>query len=117
MTVEEIALGHLLERMKGEYRELPGLSLTLEQAARLWSVDRTTAAALLGVLVNAGFLCQISGTYVRTQIQRLEPKPPHVLSGRDWFNGGNSHAAARRPRRQAACAAGQVPATTRPEAR
>ena len=70
MTVEEIALGHLLERMKREYRELPGLRLTLEQAARLWSVDRTTCAALLGLLVNAGFLCQTSGRYVRP---RSEP--------------------------------------------
>lgn len=46
----------LLNRIRGEYLEMPGLRLTPAQAARLWAVDLELARALLAVLVQAGFL-------------------------------------------------------------
>lgn len=46
----------LLNRVRGEYLEMPGLQLTLAQAARLWGLDRRLALALLEALVETGFL-------------------------------------------------------------
>jgi hypothetical protein len=48
--------GPLLERITAEYREMPGLSLTAAQAARLWGLDRAHCAAVLQALVAAGRL-------------------------------------------------------------
>jgi hypothetical protein len=47
---------HLLRRVRGEYREMPGMRLTIEQAARLWGLDRQTCHSLLSSLVAARFL-------------------------------------------------------------
>ena len=33
----------ILERVRGEFNEMPGLRLTPEQAARLWDLDRAPA--------------------------------------------------------------------------
>jgi DNA-binding IclR family transcriptional regulator len=46
----------LLRRVRGEYREMPGLRLTIDQAMRLWGIDRQTCSELLASLVAAGFL-------------------------------------------------------------
>jgi hypothetical protein len=46
----------ITERVRGEYREMPGLSLTLAQARRLWSLDASTCAEVLSNLVETGFL-------------------------------------------------------------
>ena len=46
------------ERVRGEFREMPGLTLTLAQAGRLWSLDAATCADVLTQLVGSGFLCR-----------------------------------------------------------
>jgi len=46
----------LLARIRGEYREMPGLRLTFEQACRLWQVDAATCCCVLENLVAEGFL-------------------------------------------------------------
>jgi len=46
----------LLNRVRGEFREMPGLRLTLEQAMRLWSLDRATCVDVLTQLRSAKFL-------------------------------------------------------------
>ena len=46
----------LLRRARGEYREMPGMRLTIEQAMRLWDLDRQTCQSLLSSLVEARFL-------------------------------------------------------------
>jgi hypothetical protein len=43
-------------RVLSEYREMPGLNLTLPQAARLFSLDRTRCAHVLSTLVKRGAL-------------------------------------------------------------
>ena len=48
----------LVARVRGEYFEMPGLRVTLEQACRLWQVDVSTCEMLLEYLVRAGFLRQ-----------------------------------------------------------
>ncbi len=47
-----------LRRARAEFMEMPGLKLTLCQAARLWSMDAATCAAVLAKLVDAQFLVQ-----------------------------------------------------------
>jgi hypothetical protein len=56
----------ILERIQGEYLELPGLRLTQSQAQRLWHLDRAVCDALLMALVDARFLSRtVDGTFVR----------------------------------------------------
>jgi hypothetical protein len=60
------ALHELLQRIEGEYRELPGLSVTARQAERLWGLDSTTCSFVLITLIQRGMLRRTaSGTYVR----------------------------------------------------
>lgn len=47
---------HLLRRVRGEYLEMPGLNLTLEQAMRMWGVERQACLGLLESLIETGFL-------------------------------------------------------------
>ena len=43
-------------RVRAEYREMPGLCLTLPQACRLWQIEAGATAAILDGLVAEGFL-------------------------------------------------------------
>jgi hypothetical protein len=43
-------------RVLAEYREMPGLNLTLPQAARFFCLDRTRCAHVLSTLVKRGAL-------------------------------------------------------------
>ncbi|WP_239488505.1 hypothetical protein [Luteitalea sp. TBR-22] len=55
-----------LQRVVGEYLEMPGLSLSASQAARLWHLDARQCEQLLEVLVDRHFLHRTSrGLYVR----------------------------------------------------
>jgi hypothetical protein len=55
-----------LERVQGEYREMPGLSLTQHQAQRLWGLDAVVCEALFEALMQSGFLRRSAqGGYVR----------------------------------------------------
>lgn len=56
----------ILERIRGEYREMPGLQLSLTQACRLWGLDPSACEALLSALVAEGFLaCRRNRAYAR----------------------------------------------------
>lgn len=46
----------ILQRVQGEFTEMPGLRLTPAQAQRLWGLDRPACDALLAALVDARFL-------------------------------------------------------------
>lgn len=52
---------NLLNRIRGEYLEMPGLRLTPAQAARLWALDLDRVSTLLAALVDAGFLVRARG--------------------------------------------------------
>ncbi len=61
MPMEEV-----LQRIQGEYVEMPGLRLTTAQAQRLWGLERDVCDALLGALVDAKFLSRTrDGAFVR----------------------------------------------------
>jgi hypothetical protein len=57
---------HDLERIRGEFTEMPGLVLTLPQAVRLWGLSAPRSERLLSALVSSGFLrCDAKGAYRR----------------------------------------------------
>ena len=56
----------IVERIRGEYLEMPGLRLTPQQAQRLCGVDQTVYKAVLDALVDAQFLAvNVHGMYAR----------------------------------------------------
>jgi hypothetical protein len=58
-------IDELIERVYGEFVEMPGLRLTLPQAKRLWDLDEQTCVRLLERLVEFGFLCRTVCGYAR----------------------------------------------------
>ena len=61
----------LLTRIRGEYHEMPGLRLTLQQARRLLNLDHLTCSAALAVLEAAGFLATTrDGAFVLAEARK-----------------------------------------------
>jgi hypothetical protein len=57
---------HLVNRLRAEYLEMPGMRLTIQQVQRLCGLERPLCQAILDVLVDAKFLCvKPDGTYAR----------------------------------------------------
>jgi len=55
----------IIRRIRGEYLEMPGLSLTVPQAQRLWGLEPAFCHDLLKALVDSGFLVRTgAGAYV-----------------------------------------------------
>jgi len=55
------------QRVRGQYLEMPGLHLTIDQAQRLLDLDAQTVSLVLGRLVGDGFLTRArDGGFVRT---------------------------------------------------
>lgn len=46
----------LIRQIRDEYRTLPGLKLTAEEACRLWAVNLETCEAAFAALIEEGFL-------------------------------------------------------------
>lgn len=56
----------MLERLRAEYLEMPGLRLKPEQVQRLCGIERTVCQMVLDSLVGAKFLCvKPDGSYAR----------------------------------------------------
>jgi hypothetical protein len=67
-VVPDSVLQQLMERVEAEYAEMPGLTLTLSQAQRLWSIDRLTCDTIFRELARRNVIRQTSGgDYVRTR--------------------------------------------------
>ncbi len=68
MTPDARSTEAVLRRVRGEFLEMPGLRLTEAQARRLWGLDATACAALLGALVDANFLFRTrDGAFMRVE--------------------------------------------------
>ena len=80
MRIDEV-----LQRIQGEFVEMPGLRLTAAQAQRLWGLDRDVCDALLAALVDAKFLgrtrdgafVRLDGAYPR-QISSIRRGEQHI---------------------------------------
>jgi hypothetical protein len=56
----------VMQRVRAEYMEMPGLRLKLEQVQRLCGIERTICQTVLDALVSAEFLCvKPDGHYAR----------------------------------------------------
>jgi hypothetical protein len=60
----------LLSLIRAEYLEMPGLSVTLPQAVRLWNADRRQCLDALEALVRDGFLRRSHDMYLRSTCGR-----------------------------------------------
>ena len=56
-----VEFDHLLDIVRGEFLEMPGLRLTRHQAQRLWSLDAGTCEKLLRTLEEMQFLRRTRG--------------------------------------------------------
>jgi len=71
----------VLQRIQGEFVEMPGLRLTPPQAQRLWGLERDVCDAMLGALVDARFLVRTrDGAFIR--VEGSQPAQMARLSGR-----------------------------------
>jgi hypothetical protein len=72
----------VLQRIRAEYREMPGLQLTQEQVGRLCGVERALCRIVLDALVVEKFLCVTSdGRYTRLgdgECRRPHPARAHL---------------------------------------
>jgi hypothetical protein len=69
----------VLQRIQGEFVEMPGLCLTAAQAQRLWGLDRDLCDKLLEGLVNAQFLAQRrDGSFIRVDGSPRRTAPASV---------------------------------------
>lgn len=50
------AMLKLTQRIREEFKEAPGLRLTVSEGARFWGLDQPTCEQVLGHLFAAGFL-------------------------------------------------------------
>ena len=66
----QLDFARLLEIVRAEYLEMPGLRLTGRQAQRLWALDGATCDALLDMLESTHFL-------------RRSPRGDYMLALRD----------------------------------
>ena len=58
----------LCTRIEAEFREMPGLMLTLPQAARLFGLDRDRCERVLDTLVHTGLLSTDGRSFARADI-------------------------------------------------
>jgi hypothetical protein len=62
----DLGLGAVVTAVKREYDDMPGLTLTLEQARRLWALEPRICSVVLARLVESGYLCRTdAGQYAR----------------------------------------------------
>lgn len=68
---------YVVQRVRAEYLEMPGLALRCEQIQRLCGVDTAVCESVLKALVESGFLSQrADGAYARdrsSDIPRARP--------------------------------------------
>lgn len=80
MTTPAVDMSGVLWRVRGEYCEMPGVSLTLAHAQRLWGFDRSTCEPVLRQLVNEHFLRRSrAGTFVRACSRHTAALVPQAL--------------------------------------
>ena len=80
-----MSFSRIVDMVRGEFLEMPGLELTEAQAIKLWSLDGDECRYVLDVLVAAGFL---QWTARRTVIRTGRP----VTSDRKNVNAASHEA-------------------------
>jgi hypothetical protein len=56
----------VMATVRQEFDEMPGLTLTADQARRLWALEPRICSVVLDQLVTTGYLCQtVTGHYTK----------------------------------------------------
>jgi Fic family protein len=63
----EMTVLDVTTRCRGEFLDMPGMRLTLPQAARFLGIDIDTCERALESLVNSGFLRKSGSAYMRNE--------------------------------------------------
>jgi hypothetical protein len=71
----------LLQRVCGEFLEMPGLRLTSQQARRLWGLDEPTCREVLDFLVEAKFLAGPGRGSAYSRLSDGSVQPPRLRGG------------------------------------
>jgi hypothetical protein len=86
-----MSVATVVDRVRADFMEMPGLELTLPQAVRLWTLGTDDCRFVIDMLVDAGFLKWTARrTIVRTGAEfraRPDPIPEDipVRSGRQGY--------------------------------
>ena len=72
-TIEDV-----IQRVRAEYAEMPGMRLTTEQVQRLCGIEQNICQMVLDTLVDARFLCVTTGGHYARVTEGL----PRVRSGK-----------------------------------
>ena len=56
LCANDMSFAAVVDRVRGEFVEMPGLELTLPQAVRLWTLGADDCRYVIDALVDAGFL-------------------------------------------------------------
>lgn len=90
-----------LQRIRAEFNEMPGMSVTLRQASRLWHLSEATCRSLLDTLLGSRFLqLTPAGAYRLLSDETSRPTPPRTRMLRFAAAGSSGQAdAADRVRR------------------
>jgi hypothetical protein len=95
-TADSTSLKSILDRVCGEYLEMPGLRLTQRQAQRLWGLDEQTCGRILGELLQNGFLREtLDGRFARMldgPVSRTPLKVPTIAHERRHIRRSNARA-------------------------
>ena len=60
-------LDNAIRRAQSDFLEMPGLRLTLPQAARLWAYDALFCSEVLAMLVETRFLVRSRDSFIRAE--------------------------------------------------
>jgi hypothetical protein len=66
--MSELELTSIARRVRVEYEEMPGLVLTIPQAARLWHLEKSVVENVMASLVAAEYLRQSPSGFVRRSL-------------------------------------------------
>ena len=65
----------VIRRIRAEYTEMPGLSVTERQAQRLWGLDAEACRLALTYLIDTHFLCRTRGGQYARASERMTAFP------------------------------------------
>jgi CRP-like cAMP-binding protein len=69
-SISNMTVSDVTTRCRAEFAEMPGLRLTLPQAARFLGIDVRTCERALEQLVDSGFLRKTDSAYMRIGVVR-----------------------------------------------
>jgi hypothetical protein len=65
LQLDDTPMDEAVRRVRADFLEMPGLQVTVPQAARLWAYEAGFCEGVLGALVETRFLVRERDTFVR----------------------------------------------------